>query len=276
VNPPDPSWPYFLDYAVFFGVGRRTIDQMSDDFDVPGFQAKWYHEGAAVVDTYSHPGHLAVTLIPASTDGWAMCPTSVGSADLDLSQEKHFPGYEVEFSFIPPAGEVPWDLFLASFGFWDENGKVISPGEGWGVVYSPKRKRHRFIDNWTGPDAPFEAKPEKTEVNRIIKVEFEKEVPEAILAHRPLYMLVQVLDSSHVRIGFKANKRDPWYLSKTFDTMKAFGGRIGKFNPLPCLSSQVTWPFLHAPWGKGYGIGNYPQYPTFLIDYVHFRYGLSR
>jgi hypothetical protein len=275
VKPPDASWPYFLDYAAFFGTGPQTIDQMSDDFEVPGFQAKWYHEGAAIVDTYSHPGNLAVTLIPASTDGWAMCPSSIGTADIDLSRIKDFPGYEVEVSFTPPEGEVPWNLFFASFSFSDESGRGIIPGEGWGVVYSPKEKRHRFINRWLGVD-PTSPAEEKAKAANTIYFEFEKEIPEAILGHRPLHMMVQVLDSSHVRIGFKGDTREPWYFSKTFDTLKAFGGRIGKFNPLPCLSSQVTWPFLHAPWAKGYGIGNYPQYPTFIIDYVHFRSGLSQ
>ncbi len=275
VKPPDPSWPAFLDYAVFFGAGRQTVDQMSDEFDIPGYQAKWYHEGAAIVDTYSHPGFLSVTLIPASTDGWAMCPTNIGSFNVDLTQEKNFPGYEAEVSFYPPEGKVPWDLFFASFSFWDEQGKVIIPGEGWGVVYSPKQNRYRFINKWLGVDPSAETE-EKADSKGTIFLEFDKPVPEAIMSHRPLFMLAQVIDATHVRFGFKAHKDDAWYFSKTFDTMKEFGGRIGKFNPLPCLASEITWPFIHAPWGQGYGIGNYPQYPQFLIDYVRFRFGLSK
>jgi hypothetical protein len=148
-------------------------------------------------------------------------------------------------------------------------------------VYFPKEKRHRFINQWLGvdPSSPSGSvqevgttfKPE----DKMVKVEFEKEVPESILAHRPLYMLVQVIDSSHVRVGFKAKQGDPWHFSKILDIATSIG-KIEKLAPWPCISSQVTWPFLRAPWGKGYGIGNYPLYPQFQIDYVHYRRGLSK
>jgi hypothetical protein len=84
-------------------------------------------------------------------------------------------------------------------------------------------------------------------------------------------MLMQIPDPSHVRVGFKANQEDPWYLSKPFDVTTVFGERLGKIDPLMCF-----WGGASKETGKGaWGIGNYPSYPHFRIDYMHFRYGLS-
>ena len=102
-----------------------------------------------------------------------------------------------------------------------------------------------------------------------IFVEFENGVPEWILSHRPIFMLLQIIDSSHVRIGFKTHKMDPWYLSKSFDTTRTFG-KIGKFLAHPCLTVSLA-----AGVEKGWGVGNYPRCPQVLFDYVHYRYGLS-
>jgi hypothetical protein len=258
----DPSYQYYtVDYAVFFGAGPKNLDDMSDDFDVPGFQAKWYHEGSGIVETYSHPGYLTVTLPGPSLDGWAMCPTSIGGTLVDLSKLKPFPGYEIEISFIPPDDSHYWNFFMSSFGVWDETGKQVL-GDGWqpGVQNFPAEKRHRFINVNVGNGQP---------VTGLVNVEFEKEIPESILAHTPVYMLVQVLDSSHLRVGLKANKTDDWYLSKAFDTSQVFG-KIGKFNPHPCFTAITA-----LKGQKGWGTGNFPGYQQFLIDYVHFRYGLS-
>jgi hypothetical protein len=64
------------------------------------------------------------------------------------------------------------------------------------------------------------------EKNPFINLEFEPDVPESILGQKPLYMLVQIFDSSHVRVGFRGKTTNPWYLSKVFDTVKSFG-KIG-------------------------------------------------
>jgi len=53
--------------------------------------------------------------------------------------------------------------------------------------------------------------------SEVVMWNFEPEIPESILTHKPLYRLVQIVDASHVRVGFKANKEDPWSLSKLFD-----------------------------------------------------------
>jgi hypothetical protein len=71
-------------------------------------------------------------------------------------------------------------------------------------------------------------------------------------------------------MGFKANKGDRWTFSKPFDSGKVYGN-IAKF-VYPCLVS-----FQGGGVGsKGWGVGNYPDYQRFLIDYVYYRYGLSQ
>ena len=271
VKGPDPSKVYsMVDYAAFFGANGATLDHWSDNFDDPGFHAKWYHEGGAITDTYSHPGYLTVTLLPQGEAAWAMCPTCIGSTIVDLHDMKDFHGYEYEVGFIPPDVSVPWNLYMSSINFYDESGKPVGYGTmtyadpgSWvtGLQYLPKEKRHRFIN--------IDAGPLQEKKGPIINVEFDPEIPESIFSHKEVYMLVQILDSSHLRVGFRGKKSDPWYFSKTFDTTKAFG-KIGKFNPHPCFTGSVS-----TGTERGRGVGNSPGYPQFLIDYVHFRNGLS-
>ncbi len=65
IEPPDPKFEYFVDYAVFYGNGPENFDHLSEEFNVPGFLAdqKWYIEGNGLAETYSHPGNLTVTLL---------------------------------------------------------------------------------------------------------------------------------------------------------------------------------------------------------------------
>jgi hypothetical protein len=201
---------YMVDYAAFFGTGPQNLDHMSDDFEMPGFQAKWYHEGGAIVEDYSHPGQLAITLLSQGTGAWAMCPTNIGSTIVDLSKMDRFPGYEVEVGFTAPEDAFPWNFYMSSLTLWDENGKQVGSGMPhedpgvWhvGVQYYPREKRHRYIN--------IDAGPLEYKKGPIINVEFEPEVPESILSHRPLYMLVQVLDASHLRVGFRTKRTEPW------------------------------------------------------------------
>jgi hypothetical protein len=79
-------------------------------------------------------------------------------------------------------------------------------------------------------------------------------------------MLMQIPDAAHVRVGFKAHKEDPWYLSQPFDVRTIFGEKLGKIDPLMGLWGGV---FRGATGGSG--IGNFSSYPQFLIEYVIFR-----
>jgi hypothetical protein len=87
-----------------------------------------------------------------------------------------------------------------------------------------------------------------------------------LLTHKPLRLLLQIVDESHLRVGLKGKEADPWLFSRVFDTGKVFG-KITKFQ-LPCVVTMVGH--------KGSAVGNYPHHLQFLIDYVHYRYGLSK
>jgi hypothetical protein len=88
VEPPDPKFEYFIDYAAFHGNGPENFDHLSDEFNVPGFLAdqKWYLEGNGLAETYSHPGNLTVTLL-GMNGAWAMCPIIAGDG-IDLARHK--------------------------------------------------------------------------------------------------------------------------------------------------------------------------------------------
>jgi hypothetical protein len=98
-----------------------------------------------------------------------------------------------------------------------------------------------------------------------MNVEFDPELSPSLLKVPRLAMLVQIVDASHVRVGFKARETDPWTYSKTLDTKAVFGEAIGKIG-YPCLAS-----FQGSAGTKGWGVGNYPNYQQFLIDYIRFR-----
>lgn len=254
VEPPDPKFEYFVDYAVFYGNGPENFDHLSDEFNIPGFLAdqKWYIEGNGLAETYSHPGNLTVTLL-GMNGAWAMCPIITGDG-IDIA--RHKPPLEFETAFTAPDDALPWNLWW-TLTLMDAAGKPLGPGWGPGVQNIPGRGR-RFINS-------FGADPTKFVTNGLI--EFESELPQSLLAAKPLYMLVQVPDATHVRVGFKARANDAWLFSKTLDTQAKFGKPISKIG-YPCLVS------LQGSSGqKGWGVGNYPAYQQFIIDYVRFRTG---
>ena len=79
-------------------------------------------------------------------------------------------------------------------------------------------------------------------------------------------MLIQCIDSTHVRLGFKGDPNGPWHLSKIYDTQEKLGIEIGAFG-MHCWSTLAG-----RTWGARPGC---PMYQKFLIDYVHYRYGLT-
>ncbi|MBI3865527.1 MAG: hypothetical protein HY290_26945 [Planctomycetia bacterium] len=254
VEPPDPKFEYFVDYAVFYGNGPENFDHLSDEFDVPGFLAdqKWYIEGNGLAETFSNPGYLTVTLL-GMNGGWAMCPIIASSA-IDLAQHK--PPLEFETAFIAPEDTHPWNYWW-TFNLFDSDGKNLGQGWGPGVQNIPGTGR-AFINS-------FGYDPKKFAKSPVFNIEFEPELPQSLLTAKPLHMLVQVLDESHVRVGFKGKPQDAWTFSKSLDTVKAFGKKIGKIG-YPCIAS-----IQGAAGQKGWGVGNSPMYQRFLIDYVRFR-----
>jgi hypothetical protein len=260
IDAPDPKFEYFIDYAVFYGCGPDNFDHLSDEFDIPGFLAdqKWYIEGNGLAETYSHPGNLTVTLL-GMNGAWAMCPMIAGDG-IDLA--RHNPPVEFEVAFSPPDDRLPWNLWWV-FSLFDADGKPL--GQTWnpGIQNIPKTGKNRDAGrryiNW------FAADPTRFAKNPRINVEFGNDLAPALLASNRICMLVQVADASHLRVGLRARDDQPWTFSNTLDTKAAFGKPIAKIG-YPCLAS-----FQGAAGQKGWGVGNFPGYQQFLIDYVRFR-----
>ena len=71
-----------------------------------------------------------------------------------------------------------------------------------------------------------------------------------------LYMLVQVIDPWHLRLGFRAKPEDSWFFSEAYESPV----EIKRIYEL-CLAMKICRGF--------------PDYGQFLFDYVHYRRGLS-
>lgn len=241
-EPPNPRYEYYVDYCVFFGSSPRPLELFSDEFNILGYLGRWQvQEQCTLMDTHSYPGNLMLKLIgPGLGTGFG---AAGGSA---LSLKDYPPPWEIETSFTAPDDSIPWNYWM-NFVILDPQGKnrgMWTPG----VENDPKGKRHR----------PF--------TGTTFKVRFDREVPESILAHKPLGMLIQCIDSSHVRLGFRARETDPWFLSEIYDVKKDLGTEIGTFG-MHCWSTTT---------GRMYGAGpGGPMYQKFLVDYVRYRYGLT-
>jgi hypothetical protein len=259
IEPPDPAFEYYVDYAVFHGNGPENFEHLSDNFDVPGFLAdqKWYIEGNGIAETYSNPGYCTVTLL-GMNGGWAMCPIVAGDG-IELARFK--PPIEFETAFIAPDDSIPWNLWW-TFSLSDSDGKNL--GQGWnpGVQNIPGKGRS-FINH-------FGFEPQKIVPSPLLNIEFDRPLPPSLLAAKPLGMLVQVLDEGHLRVGFRAAKTDPWTFSRVLDMERKLGKRISKIG-YPCLASMQG-----RQGDPGWGVGNWPSYQRFLFDYVRFGYGASK
>jgi hypothetical protein len=241
-EPPNPRYEYYVDYCVFFSAPPRQFEEFSDDFDILGFMGQWQiQEQSTLAETYSHPGYLTLTLLgPGLGTGFG----PAGGSSLSLAHYK--PPWEIEICFIAPDDTVPWNFWM-NFAVVDADGKargVWAPG----LENFPKEKRHRLYGH------------------SLFKLQFDQELPEAILAHKPLFMLIQCLDDRHVRLGFKARGQDRWHLSRVYDAGQVLGKAIARFDMHDW--STGTGEMYGAPPGG-------PMYQKFLIDYVHYRYGLT-
>ena len=80
-------------------------------------------------------------------------------------------------------------------------------------------------------------------------------------------MLIQCIDDSHVRLGFRAGAgRSLAPVRRLRRDGSDLGTEIGAFD-MHCWST-TTGRMYGAPAGG-------PMYQKFLIDYVHYRYGLT-
>jgi hypothetical protein len=168
------------------------------------------------------------------------------------------PPWEIEIAFTCPDDTIPWN-FALNLGVWDE---MKQTRKGWwhpGVQNIPGEKRHRHTNQVFGGGG-------LAGKTSYFNLAFEEDPPESIMAAKPLYMLIQIVDRSHVRLGFRASREDPWYLSKRYDVTPVLGGPIGMFD-------QHAWSTVTGErWGAPPGG---PMYQRFLVDYIYYRFGLS-
>jgi len=265
-EPPDPTHEFYLDYCTFVGPG--ILDHVSDDFDIRGYLANWHFQLPYAAETWSNPGYLTVTHL-GQTQWSGFSSTSFQNLEMD----RHIPPVEIEYCVTTPDNSVPWNShFYAQI--YDSEGKEVGL---WlpGVQNYPSENLARF-HNYSTDYALLKAKhldwyllrdlPQDRILKPVFELEFESEIPNEILLHKPLYVLLQIIDPSHVRIGFKANPEDPWFLSKTYDCSEVTKGGISRIGGLLIVNA------LGRDWGKLPGA---PMYQQYLYDYVHYRQGLS-
>jgi hypothetical protein len=251
VQPPDPTSEYFVDYAIFYDGSNLGIESMSEEYNVPGFLGdhKYFVEGNGFVETHSNPGHMTVNLF-GNNGGWETCPI-YGASGVEFSQFP--PPFEMETSFIPPDDSTPWNFWYSitsrntsgGFATWSPGFKNI-PGQG------------RFFMN---------ASPTNLQViesNPTISLDFNPAIPDAIINAQQVHMLIQVLDTTHLRVGFRADPQDPWHFSDIFDTTG--------WGTLDYIAGTCPVIWQGVPMQAGWGTGNHPEYQKFRIDFIRFRF----
>lgn len=247
-EPPNPKFEYYVDYCAFLPSNPRPFDEYSDEFDITGYFGRWQIQPqGTIAETYSHPGNLLLTLLGPSL-GTGFGP--VGVAELDLTT--YPPPWEIEICFTEPDDSVPWNLFM-NFSVYDGQGVnrgVWQPG----VQNLPAEKRHVPLSINGGQRNPW------------VDVVFSQPVPEEVLAHKPLRMLIQVLDKSHVRLGFRGDERQAWHFSDTCDVGKTLEGGLTKLG-------MHVWSLTTGRHWRG--AGGEPAFQRLLVDYVRYRYGTT-
>lgn len=255
-EPPDPQYEYYVDYCVFLPTDPKPLEALSTEFDTLGYLGDVQAQPqGTLIETYSKPGHLTMTLTGTGS-GTGFSP--VGGALADLSVYR--PPWEMETAFIAPDDSIPWNWFM-NLGVWEQSKQERKGMWQPGVQYFPDSKRHRFINRVVRSEAALEQP-----ATSIFDVSFKEEPPAEVMSSRPLYMLIQIIDDSHVRVGFRSDPDMKWYLSEILDVSDALDGPIGQFD-------QFAWSTVTGHrWGAPLGG---PMYQRFHIDYVRYRYGLS-
>jgi hypothetical protein len=99
-----------------------------------------------------------------------------------------------------------------------------------------------------------------------VNMVFDPEPPQEVMQARPLRMLYQMLDKSHLRMGFRGSADGPWHLSKMLDVTEIMGGEIGRLGET-CLGI-VNGRHFSLPGGT-------PMYAQYQFDYIRFRHRLT-
>ncbi len=264
---PHPNHEFYIDYCVFFGGTPAPLTHLSDEFNIAGYLGQWQAQIPFGFNTWSNPGYLTVTTNGPSQ---GMFFSSVMGTNLDLRH--HRPPFELEICFIPPGDEETWNFYLncmvtdrdgVARGGW-RPGVANLPAEGV-IRYTEtpftESSFSRFHSDWyLLKDAGV------SRYDSLFDLEFNPELPEEVLRARPLYMLMQIIDPEHVRMGFRSGPDEDWHLSKVFDCSRILKGGIGQFQQF-CFSS-VTGRHWGSPSGS-------PMYQTFKFDYIRYREGLG-
>lgn len=271
----NPVFEFYVDYCVFmYRHHAAPLEHNSDDFDIPGYMGKLRAlQIPYSAETWSHPGHLNITLLGPSQGCWFF---SNNLYDIDL--RTHVPPWEIEICFHVPDDSAPWNLHF-QLRIEREDGKVFGYWQP-GVMNFPEEQRHRYVNYSHGKHPTFNVAmdyylstnfglslAEYEQFKQRVNSNVVFDVPEEILANKPLYMLFQMVDRSRVRIGFKARKEDSWFLSNDFDLGKLIGGNVGVL--AESNFGITTGNHWDLPPGS-------PMYQTYLIDYIYYRYGISQ
>jgi len=276
VEPPIPGIPYYVDYATFRGAGTENIEHFSDDFNIPTLfadqGAKYYIEANCyMAETFSNPGYLTMTAL-GNSSGWAICPAMPGNG-IDLIHVRK-PPFEIAVGFVPPPNSEPWNLWW-NVGLGDEEHVAVleeEPVALWqpsGNYYSwqPTIKNIpgvgcKYLNVWTTDPKKWEFPPDQdSKINP--KFDSDIRLPDE---GETLHWVLQVMDQYRVRVGYKTGEDEPWTFSSVFNSKDVFG-KIGKFGYPALVSYQLG--------EEGMGVGNYPSYHRFQLDYIHYRFTLS-
>ncbi|MBS0265986.1 MAG: hypothetical protein JSS02_28905 [Planctomycetes bacterium] len=243
-DPPHENVQYLIDYCVFGSSSPRNLADFSDEFDIPGYLDKGrFQLYGARLDTHSHPGHLTLTKMGQSLECFAWgTPGEIKLADFK-------PPWEVEACILPPSDDWNWDFDLG-MGFLNRAGQAF---DYWypGIRNLPvSRRRENF--SLTGK----------------VAVRFPKPLDTTVIGGERIWMLVQFLDRSRVRLGFKARADDRWHFSEPTAVVDTQGQ--------PAESLQFfAWNASCADPPAEEHVG-FPLYQQYRWDYVRFRYGTTK
>ncbi len=243
-EPPLPNLKHLVNFCVFNSFASSEFEHFSSDFDIPGYLGMGrYQLYGSRVDTTSHPGYLTITKMGQSIECFAWgTPGEMSLAD--------FPApWEIEMSFIPPDDAFNWDIDLG-FGLKDPADNMIGY---WypGVYNDPRTGRKGYFDYMASPAFP---------------IEFDPEPPQSTFNSRPLRMLIQFIDDRRVRVAFRGEDDDCWHFSRISGLPDGIGP-VASMHFIAWNASAKRWPEDQ--------LVSYPIYQQYLIDYIHYRYGLT-
>ena len=277
VQPPHPDRPYYVDYAVFIDQGN--LEHYSEEFDIPGYHSvsKFHIEGNILPNPYVRRGYLTLTAM-GNKGGWAICPATSDRLNFVTGRK---PPFEVEISMIPPSSDQAWNLWWNiglenvagdEYYTWQPTFKNI-PGVGFKYLntwlnnprqYKIKAGSESKTDARYQVDPTYPMDPDR-QVASLITPTFAED-PQHPADGEPIFWILQAMDDHRVRVGYKLKKEDPWIFSSEFDTTDLFG-KIGRFGYPALVCYQLGQDDM--------GVGNYPDYQQYYLDYIRFRFALS-